>query len=628
MKNSKNPLELNENEESKVYFSKTQFLKLLIDSGVIIFAFSLSFLIRFDFTIPDNFWIHYQRTMPVTLVLSVIFLLFFQVFQRRWRYTSISDILNILLAITLAWVFFVLYLHFFYLFLLPKSILAMYWMLSIILLGTIRLIPRFYITLKNANFSAKKRVLIIGAGSAGEMIVRQMKNDPDILYHPVAFIDDLPSKWNTKIHGVKVYGSINNLNKTINRKRIEEIIIAAPSANTAEMRKIVEACENSNIDFKTIPGPKELINGAVITQIRDVKVEDLLERQPVQINIEQMQHFFKDKVVLVTGAAGSIGSELTHQLIKLDISKLICVDRHENGMFFLRQDLDSLNTNQIDFNICLADIHQEDKINRIFDKYRPNIVFHAAAYKHVPLMEEHPEEAIRNNVIGTYKTMLVAEKYNVEKFILISSDKAVAPSSVMGATKRMAELILQSYSVYSKTKLVTVRFGNVLNSMGSVIPLFRKQIANDGPITITHPDMKRFFMTIPEAVKLILESSLMGSGNEIFILDMGEPVRLIDIAKRLIRLSGKNNKDITIKYTGIRPGEKLEEELWNEGETPQRTSHKKIMAAKGTHINKWDQMKKHIEELESYAIQGQRKEICKKLKDIIPNFDHTIIKNN
>lgn len=605
---------------SEIMF-RLKIVKVFVDGVLLAAAFYLAFLFRFDLHIPETSFPTVHKVLPIAVLFTLATINFMRLNQGRWRYSSLQDLLNLILAITTGWIALVMFLYFINLFMVPRSVLAMYWMMGILLLGAARFFPRLVLKIRARILPNKRRVLIIGAGSAGEMIIRQMKQDPDLGYFPVALVDDATKKLNTKIHGVKVRGNVSQLKNIVQKHRVEEIIIAAPSARPLQMRRIVQACEATGIEFKTIPGPKEIVNGRVtLNQLREVKVEDLLDREPVEIDFGLIQSYLQKRVVMITGAAGSIGTELSRQILRMNPKKLYCIDRNENGLFYLEYELREEYPDS-PFVIRLADILDTGKIRKLLDLYKPDLVFHAAAFKHVPMMEQHPEEAVRNNVMGTLNMMLLSEQYGAEKFILISTDKAVNPTSVMGATKRVAELLLQSYSAKSQIKLVTVRFGNVLGSFGSVIPLFQKQIAKGGPVTITNPGMKRFFMTIPESVKLILEASRMGNGNEIFVLDMGEPIKLINIARRLIKLSGyEPDKDIPIKVVGSRPGEKIEEELWNTGEVPMQTSHRKIMMAMGNHYNHWDVMDQNIRELIDFARNGQTDKIIGKLHDIIPEF--------
>lgn len=618
---------MNGNKNYKKLASSTQhmasriIIKTTFDTIFLILAYFISFNVRFDFNLsPDNILLM-QETLPLAVLFNLVTINILRLNQSQWRYSSIQDLMSLVGAVTVGWIAFIIFLFFVNFKPLPRSVLFIYWMLSIIFLGGARSLPRVWLKFRLALKSNKRRVLVIGAGSAGEMIIRQIKNDPRLGYYPVALADDNPKKLNTKLHGVKVYGNTHNLAEIIEKKNVDEIIISTPSARPKEMRRIVQACEATGVEFKTVPGPKEIVNGNVkIQQIRKVEVEDLLDRTPVEIDLDQIKTYLSDQVVMITGAAGSIGSELSRQILKLGPRKLICLDRTENNLFYLDYELNQMQMPG-EFKIVIADILDSDKITHILKEERPDIVFHAAAYKHVPLMELHPEEAIRNNVMGTYNMMRLAEEYGADKFVLISTDKAVNPSSVMGASKRMAELILQSYSAQSRIKLLTVRFGNVLGSYGSVIPLFQKQIAAGGPVTITHREMERFFMTIPEAVKLILQAAKMSAGNDIFVLDMGDPIKLINIAQRLIKLSGyEPEEDICIEVIGVRPGEKLAEELWNKGEVPLKTDHPKIHMAIGSHYNHWELMSKNIRILDEYARTQNITGIYDKLQEIIPEY--------
>ncbi len=607
--------------DTSTLFSIKKLSKITLDALLLSLAYYLSYLVRFDFNIPHEQFALIKVTLPVAVLMNIAFINLLRINLSQWRYSSIQDLINLLGAVSAGWIGFIIYLYFLNLLSVPRSVLTIFWMLSIIILGGARFVPRVYLKLLGMTSSKKCRVLVIGAGDAGEMIIRQMKNDPKLGYYPVALVDDDPKKLNTKIHGVKVVGNIKNLNRIIQKKTVDEIIISAPSAHPKEMQRIVQACEATGIEFKTVPGPREIVNGYVkLDQIRKVRVEDLLDRSPVEIDLDKIKEYLDEKVVLITGAGGSIGSELSRQILSLNPQKLLCLDRAENSLFYLDYELNQMGS-ETNYEIIIADVLDTSKISQILQKHKPDVVFHAAAYKHVPMMELHPEAAVRNNIMGTLNMVKLSENYSVEKFVLISTDKAVNPTSVMGATKRIAELLLQSFTAKARIKLLTVRFGNVLGSFGSVIPLFQKQIAQGGPVTITHPEMQRFFMTIPESVKLILQAAKMSNGNDIFVLDMGEPIKLINVARRLIKLSGFiPDKDIAIEVIGTRPGEKLNEELWNHGEVPLKTDHSKIFMAIGSHYNHWDLMSKNLELLNYYAENGQREKIYKKLQEIIPEY--------
>ncbi len=597
-------------------------LKVILDTLALALAYTIAFGLRFDLSLPhEQYFVIFKHTIGIAVIVELFFINILGVNQSQWEFTSLQDILNLFVALLTGWVGFVIYLYFNNLLAVPRTVLFFFLILGFVFTGALRFMPRLFFKLQSSFASNKKRVAVIGAGKAGEMIIRQMKNDPSLGFYPVALIDDAPKKQNTKIHGVKVLGKVKDLPQIVKQKHVDEIIIATPSASVQQMRRIVQLCEDTGIDFKTVPGPKEIVNGLVqIQQIRDVKVEDLLERVPVEIDLNQVREYLAGKTIMVTGAAGSIGTELVKQSLKLNPEKVICVDRSENSLFYLDNELKQKFSHQI-YQIVIADILDLPKMKHILTTYRPDVVFHAAAYKHVPLMEYHPEEAVRNNILGTANLVQLCEANGVEKFVLISTDKAVNPTSVMGATKRVAELVLQSYSAKSNMKLATVRFGNVLASYGSVIPLFQKQIAEGGPITITHPDMKRFFMTIPEAVKLIFQATKMSNGNDIFVLDMGEPIKIVDIARRLIKLSGfEPDKDIKIEYIGLRPGEKLWEELWNKDEAPLKTSHPKIYKAVGSHYNNWHLMTDHLDYFQKAVSQQDIEAIFTKLHQMIPEF--------
>ncbi len=605
-------------------------LKVILDILALALAYTIAFGLRFDLSLPSNqYFIIFKHTIPVAVVMELFFINILGVNQSQWEYTSIQDVINLFVALLAGWLGFIIYLYFANLLAVPRTVLFFFLILGFIFTGALRFMPRIFFKLQSSFASNKKRVAVIGAGKAGEMIIRQMKNDPSLGFYPVALIDDSIKKQNTKIHGVKVLGKTEDLPRIVRQKHIDEIIIATPSASVTDMRRIVQICENTGVDFKTVPGPKEIVNGLVqVQQIRDVKVEDLLDRIPIEIDLNQVQEYLQGKTIMITGAAGSIGSELVKQSLKLRPEKVICLDRSENSLFYLDNDLKQVYDRK-DYQIVVADILDQHKMKYILNTYRPEVVFHAAAYKHVPLMEYHPEEAVRNNILGTANLVQLCEQTGVEKFVLISTDKAVNPTSVMGATKRVAELVLQSYSAKSNMKLATVRFGNVLASYGSVIPLFQKQIAKGGPITITHPEMKRFFMTIPEAVKLIFQATKMSNGNDIFVLDMGEPIKIVDIARRLIKLSGlEPDKDIKIEYIGLRPGEKLWEELWNKDEAPLKTTHPKIYKAVGSHYNNWHLMTDHLAYFQNAVLKQDVEAIYAKLHQMIPEFRREICEEN
>jgi FlaA1/EpsC-like NDP-sugar epimerase len=428
-----------------------------------------------------------------------------------------------------------------------------------------------------------RNVMVIGAGEAGSLVIQEFKKHPDLKMRPVVLIDDDVNKHGMRIHGVRVFGGRNIIPEMVQKKNIKEIVIAMPSIDRLQIREIVSICSETKCKLKIVPGVYEVLDGKVsINRIRDVKIEDLLGREPVKVNLEEISGYIKNKVVLVTGGGGSIGSELCRQIARFEPKELLIFDISENNVYSLEYDLKTLFPN-LKYSALIGSVRDRERLESVFDQYRPDVVFHAAAHKHVPLMELNATEAIKNNVFGTLNVAQIADKYKVERFTLISTDKAVNPTNIMGASKRIAEIIIQMMSMKSKTVFSAVRFGNVLGSEGSVIPLFRKQIESGGPVTVTHPEVIRYFMTIPEAVQLVIQAGALAKGGEIFILDMGEPVKIADLAQDMIKLSGlEPDVDIDIEYIGLRPGEKLYEELLLNEEGITATKYKKIYIAKPT----------------------------------------------
>jgi len=610
---------------------RLRILMLFADLFVIGFAYYAAFYLRFEGILGREYIDIMLRTGPILIIAGFVFLLVFEVYRGMWQYASLNDLAQIIKAITATSAIFILLLYLIRHDQVPRSVIVIQWLISLVGIGGLRFSARF---LRKFLSASKRRipVLVVGAGDAGEMIVRQMLNNPQYGYDLIGVIDDDPRKKNLRLHGVKVLGGRDRIPTIVQRRRVEEIIIAVPTATGEQMRGIVDVCKSAGVRYRTLPGPRELVDGKVsLTQLREVKLEDLLGREPIAIDTTEISRVLTGNCVLVTGAGGSIGSELCRQILEYRPSQLICLERAENPLYFLEQELRQTkyakeHRERVVPLIC--DIGNRPKLEEVFRKYRPHAVFHAAAHKHVPLMESHPEEAILNNVIGTLNVLEVSANSGVAEFILISTDKAVAPTSVMGASKRVAELLVQAYANAhsAKTRCITVRFGNVIGSNGSVIPLFQQQIARGGPVTVTHPDMRRFFMTIPEAVQLITQAATMGVGGEVFILDMGKPIRILDMAEQLITLSGyEPGTDIEIEFIGLRPGEKLEEVLWHKWETPAETRHSKIFAAM-TEPKAWDTIIAQVEELRDAAERMDRKDVIVTLREIIP--DYTPMKNN
>lgn len=567
------------------------FLASLDIISVILAAF-ISIYLRFDSNkIPANYLSLLISYMPLTVVIYLISFYLFKLYGRIWRYASATELIAIVMAniaASTAWYFISLYIGV----VLPRSLYVFTGLLLIFFIGGSRLSLRFYSYVMNKpkyrQIQRKKnKVLIIGAGDAGAMLLREIERYHIANRQVVGFIDDDKNKTGKILLGVKVLGTRNELVKIAAEKGIDEIIIAMPSVKGKEIKPIINICKETNCKLTILPGLYEIIEGKVsISQLRPVDIEDLLGRDPVKLDTTAVKEYLAGKIVLITGAGGSIGSEIVRQVAKMQPKKLLLLGKGENSIYEITQEL-KISSPEIKTVPIIADVRDKERIKAIMDYFKPQVVFHAAAHKHVPLMEYQPAEAVRNNILGTKVVADEAAAHNVETFVIISTDKAVNPTSVMGCTKRVAEMYVQSMNKNSGTRFVAVRFGNVLGSRGSVIPLFKKQIAKGGPVTVTHPDMKRYFMTIPEASQLVLQAGAMAKGGEVFVLDMGEPVRIYDLAKDLITLSGLiPDKDIEIKITGLRPGEKLFEELLSAEDGTEKTTHKKIFTARIKEIDK------------------------------------------
>lgn len=464
-------------------------------------------------------------------------------------------------------------------------------------------------------------VLIVGAGSAGDIVIQELKNNPKLLKKPIGIVDDDIKKQCRRMHNVPIIGMVKDIDSIVTKYDIDEIIIAIANISRKDKKNIVEVCKKTKCKLKTIPGIFEIIDGKVdIKKIRDVQIEDLLGREPVKVNLDEISGYLQNKVVLVTGGGGSIGSELCRQVSSLTPKQLIILDNYENNAYAIQQELVRKYGTSLNLITVIASIREEKRMDDIFKKYKPEVVFHAAAHKHVPLMEKNPSEAVKNNIFGTKNVAVLADKYKVKRFVLISTDKAVNPTNIMGATKRAAEMIIQTMNEKSETEFVAVRFGNVLGSNGSVIPLFKKQIEEGGPITITHPEITRYFMTIPEAVQLVIQAGAMTKGGEIFVLDMGEPVKIVDLAKNLIKLSGfEEDVDICIEFTGLRPGEKLYEELLMSEEGLTDTSHEKIFIGKPISINV-EKCKMNLEFLKAIVDKERVELIDIIMRELVPTY--------
>ena len=467
----------------------------------------------------------------------------------------------------------------------------------------------------------ESRVLLVGAGTAGHVVINEIKRNPQMRKKIVGLLDDDINKVGRRIHNIKILGTTDDVQQIVNQHHIDEIIITMANVSKEEKKAIIEKCQQTKCKLKTLPGMYEIIDGKVdIKKIRDVEIEDLLGREPIKTNLKEISDYIENKVVLVTGGGGSIGSELCRQIATFNPKHLIIVDNYENNAYAIQQELIRKYGNNLNLSTIIASIREEVRMEEIFKEYRPEVVFHAAAHKHVPLMENAPSEAIKNNIFGTYKVASLADKYKVKRFVLISTDKAVNPTNIMGATKRAAEMIIQTINEKSDTEFVAVRFGNVLGSNGSVIPLFKNQILEGGPVTITHPDIIRYFMTIPEAVGLVIQAGAMAKGGEIFILDMGEPVKIVDLANNLIKLSGfEPGEDIKIEFTGLRPGEKLYEELLMSEEGLTSTENKKIFIGKPVKFST-EKVKKHLEVLRNIVDNEEVELIDSVMREFVTTY--------
>jgi FlaA1/EpsC-like NDP-sugar epimerase len=602
-------------------------LVLFGDLFLIIVAALGSFALRLDL---GPFFIDYLNQAiwlsAIALILKPLVFYAFGLYRRLWAYASVYELMLIILAVSTASVLVsvtvILLLVFKVLPNFPRGALPIDWLLSMGLIGgsrfALRVIAEAQSSSSNSN-TRSRRVLVVGAGDAGALVVREMQKNPALPLKPVCFLDDDEDKQKQQIHGIPVVGTLSDLARTVDIRRIEEVIIAIPSAPGRVVRQVADVCRRKGVPFRTMPGIYELIGGKVnVSRLREVDITDLLRREPALIDDHLIGETLGGRRVLVTGAGGSIGRELSRQVARWGPSALILVGHGENSIFETLMDLEE-NFPALPVHPIIADVRDLDRLNVVFDNLQPQVVFHAAAHKHVPLMENNVEEAITNNVLGTRNIVEVSENYGVEKLVMISSDKAIRPTSIMGAAKRIAELIVLDTARRSNLRYSVVRFGNVLGSRGSVIPLFKRQIAQGGPITITHPDMKRYFMTIPEAVHLVLQASTMGEGSEVFVLNMGEQVRILDLAEDLIRLSGlEPGRDVEIVFTGIRPGEKLSEELWDKWAHYEPTSHPDIVLLADEDLLGGEILADAVDELSHMAREGDVKGIIHLLDEFIP----------
>jgi FlaA1/EpsC-like NDP-sugar epimerase len=614
---------------------------LIVLAHIVAFAASLmlSFLVvhkmQFRPPDPDEKWLHlYPPLLLFFLVVKLLVFWLFKQYRGWWRYVGISDLLGIFraslistLIIVALWFVVGRHVAFVRTNLPPgldrpaEGVCIADMFATVLMLGGLRIVIRlYYEEFRTAEAGRLKRFLIVGAGNAGEALLREIHRMPVAQYEVVGFIDNDPIKKGTNIHGIPVLGTVEQLPEVCEERNIEEIAIAMPSASHQQLRRVIQVCEGTKIRFRTVPSITDIASGKFrVSQIRDVDINDLLGRETVQLDLDLIEAFAKDKTILVTGAGGSIGSELCRQLCNFTPKLLLLIEQAENPLFYIARELRK-QFPAVRINALICNITDRTRVDEIFENHKPQVVIHAAAHKHVPLMELNAGEAIKNNIVGTQVVADAADNSGTANFVMISTDKAVNPTSIMGSSKRIAEMYIQDLNRTSETHFVTVRFGNVLGSDGSVVPIFKKQIAEGGPVTVTHPEMKRYFMTIPEASQLVLQAATMGKGGEIFVLDMSEPVKIVDLARELITLSGfRPGEDIEMVFTGPRVGEKLFEELRIEGEDMQRTRHPKISIWKNIPMNR-KKLRAGINELVNIAKAQNNSQIVQKIKELVPEY--------
>ena len=599
---------------------------LIIDIIVITAAYLATF-----FLIYEDWGMAYDRlvliptliVLGISVVLFICVMFFMGIYRTLWTHGGTRDYINIAEACAIASMLSLVVCVFAVKsFTYPPKVIVCALVFSCMGILTLRMATRaMYNLYKGSKISAKdrKRLMIVGAGTSAAVILRDLYCNENLKYNVVCFVDDNKSKLNATIGGIKIMGDRYDIPRLAVSQDIDEILIAIPSASPSERKKIIEICNETDCKVKILPSVDSMIGDALHNTIRNVQIDDLLAREPIQLDNKGIEGYIKDKVILVTGGGGSIGSELCRQIMKYNPQKLVILDIYENNAYDVQMELNRMYPDNPP-EVIIASVRDRDRLEDIFAQYRPYIVFHAAAHKHVPLMEESPQEAIKNNVIGTLNVTECADKYGVKRFVMISTDKAVNPTNVMGATKRICEMIVQSAQKISKTEFVAVRFGNVLGSNGSVIPLFKRQIENGGPVTLTDKRITRFFMTIPEAAQLVLQSASYAKGGEIFVLDMGEPVKIYDLAKNLIRLSGyKPDEDIKIEVCGLRPGEKLYEELLMDEEGLTDTSHNKIFVGQPIAVER-DELMEQIRELDRVAETNDKELIKSTIEKVVPTY--------
>jgi len=607
-----------------------KFYWVIFDLALINFAIILSLILRFGMQWTTYFYI-YKELFFYFSIFFVFFALISKLYRRLWRYLCIEDLFLIAKVVSGGLISSILYVNLTRGIVFFRTVLALTWLISLAMLGGSRLFWRLYCERRGLSKKGENQILIVGAGDAGEVISREILKNP-LLGKLIGFVDDDKEKLGKIIHSVKVLCDIKGINEVLEREQIDTVIIAIPTASGKEIKRIINHIKNNKVNIRTLPGLYELVDGKVsVSRIRKVRIEDLLGREPVKLNLDEISNYLNKKTVLVTGGGGSIGKEITRQICRFEPERLILLDHCEYGIFQINEELKE-KWPALEIELIVADIRDRKKMDKVFRKFKPDVIFHAAAYKHVPLMEYHPDEAVGSNIIGTKNVGDLARKYSVDRMVMISTDKAINPTSVMGASKRVAEMVVKDLANSemaakddkSIPKYVAVRFGNVLESNGNAVHMFKRQIAEGGPVTITDKRMKRYFMTLPEASQLVLQAGALGKGGEVFVLDMGEPVKVLDVARDLIFLSGLvPDEDIEIKFIGMRPGEKLFEELLTKEERVRGlgdSGHDKIFIA---HVEEVDgsKLEKGIKELEKLMEKMDAEGIVKKLQEVVPSYN-------
>lgn len=618
----------------KVRIYRNLLFILVMDIFILAISYYTAHLLRFDFNIPQPRLNLIPQTFLFIVTVKIICFYFFNLYRGMWRFTSINDMKNIVKASVASFIIIVFSILFYNRFEgYTRTVFVIDLVFSILFIAGLRMMVRLYFERYNSSLASddkilkktgkknSRKILILGAGNTGEKIYRLIRDTSAQQYNVVGYLDDHPVKNGKMIHGISVIGKISDIKVIAEKSGVSEVIIAIPSATSEQMRRIVSLCKDAGVESKTVPSMSELLSDISMSSIRKVEYTDLLGREDVKLDDYMIDELLSGKVVMVTGAAGSIGSELCRQICRFKPRRVLLYEMAESPLYDIDLELRNI-FEDVDVVPILADTQNMKQLDRAFSVYKPDIVFHAAAYKHVPMLEAHAWKAVKNNIIATNNLAECAIKYNTDRFVFVSTDKAVRPTNVMGATKRIAEILIQNQKVFNQcsTKFMIVRFGNVVGSAGSVLPLFKKQIAQGGPVTVTHPEVTRYFMTIPEASQLILQAGAMGDGGEIFVLDMGKPIKIDHIARDLIRLSGfEPDDDIEIDYVGLRPGEKLYEELITEGEDIVKTDHKKIMVLCGSEQN-LKKLNGNIDRLESLAEKQDSSKIIESLQEIVPEY--------